>query len=226
MSMLQTVKRILRPHKEIQDPVPIVHPDWHWTKDQYILEQFFHQLMFIPDDMMVGGQNHEILQEVSVGIVNPTVYTHNKFLAYQLHVGVDDNGKDIFRPIFMPPEYKPSNFIRSELVTHPGKIRGELHLVWSNKIYLLDKFRQNGVQFARHRVKITYPWRYVQYGKNHPIPKISAHSYNDKIVAHMYVGIPTYWDPLVGGIFAKPMQLVEHEQPRPWVGEFYKFDTK
>lgn len=195
-------------------------PDWAWTKDQYILEQYYHQLMFIPDEMI----NLPELEDISVKVMSPIVYTHNKFRAYQQAIGKDEKGNIIYRPIFMPPEYEPHNFIRPDLDHGPAKIRGELHLVWSNKIYLLDKARQNGVQFARQRVRISYPYRFVQFGKKHPLPKISAHSYSDKIVAWMYIGIPTYWDPLIGGIFAQPMPLFEHETPRPWIGEFYKFD--
>lgn len=206
---------------EIED-VPKVE-DWHWTPDQWKLEQFFETPVFIPDDMKTGGKNHDIVRDITPGGIplNPIVYTHNKFLAFKR-----DLGKEHSTALIMPPEYQASGFITKGTSPHPGKIQGELYSVYANKLYLLDKHMQNGVKFVRQRVKITYPWRYVSYGKEHPLPRISAHSYSDRLTAWMYIGIPSYWDPMIGGVFAKAMDLVEHEQPRPWIGEFYKLDFK
>lgn len=203
-----------------------VHPDWHWTPDQWKLEQYFEQNFFIPNEMKTGGRYHNLVRDITPGALplNPIVYTHNQFLAFEQDLGKDENGRIIKSPIFMPADYEPSGYIESTRQKQLGKIQGEVYSVCANKIYLLDKHMLNTVRYVRQRVRITYPWRYVSYGKDHPLPKISPHSFKTT-VAWMYVGVPKYWDPLIGGVFAKAMPLYEHETPRPWIGEFYKFDV-
>lgn len=218
--MLQALSKIL-PWTQ----APPVRPkfDWDWTPDQWKLEQFFEQLLFVADDMKTGGKNHHIVRDITPGAIprNPIVYTHNKFLAYK-----HDLGKEHSTALILPPEYKPTGYFNPWDEPVPCKIQGELYAVQANKIYLLDKHMQNGVRFVRQRVKITYPWRYVSYGKDHPLPKISPHSYNDRITAWAYIGVPNYWDPMIGGVLAKAMARTEHIPPRPWIGEFYKLDFK
>src|SRR5947208_1013247 len=115
MTLLQTVRHKFRRHKVVTEQQQPQYPDWHWTKDQYILEQYFHQLMFIPDDMMVGARNQGILKDISCKVMNPIVYTHNKFLAYQMEIGKTEKDEPIYRPIILPSEYTPSNFLRPEI---------------------------------------------------------------------------------------------------------------
>lgn len=217
--MLETLTKYL-PWRS-GDPLPLREkPDWAWTPDQAILEQYYEQLLFVPDDMKEGGKHHDLLQDICWGgPKNPSVYTHNKFLAFRRDLG------DYSTALVMPSDYKPEGFFMNQEPPTPARVQGELYSVQANRIYLLDKHKQNGVQFARQRVKITYPWRYVSYGKVHPIPKISSHSFIT-IVAWMYVALPRYWDPMIGGVFAKPLPLMEHDTPRPWIGEFYKFEPK
>ncbi len=215
--MLEALKFWGKPATPVQRPVF----DWDWTPDQTKLEQFFQQLLFVADDMKIGGKNHDLLMEITPTKTpeNPVVYTHNKFLCYK-----QDLGKHHSTAILMPPEYQQSGFVNDWDRPYPCKVRGELYAVQSNKLYLLDKHMQNGVKFVRQRVRISYPWRYVAYGKEHPLPKISPHSYTDRITAWAYIGVPHYWDPNIGGVLAKAMTPVSHADPRPWIGEFYKLD--
>lgn len=216
MSLVQRVREYLQPSTPQLARLEL--PDWHWTKDQWVLEQHLTQLLFVPDAMRTGGKNHELLKSITPGgePSNPSCYTHVKFLGYKRDLGEHSDA------LIMPGDFQPSGFIARP--PPPSKVQGELYSVYAGQIYLLDKLKQNGVMFTRQRVKITYPWRYVSYGREHPLPKITPHCFVT-IVAWMYVGVPRYWDPLIGGVLAKPLNLYEHDPPRPWVGEYYRFDV-
>lgn len=193
--------------------------DWDNTTDQWFLEQFARQLVFVADDLRVGGKNHQVIMDLSpVGrAINPSVYTHNKYLAYK-----QDLGKDHSTAIVMPADYVPSGHIFNP--PDPAPVQGELYAVDAFRMYLLDKHMQNGVKYRRVRTRITYPFRDVKnYRTNNP--KVSPHRFIT-ITAWMYVGIPRYWDPLIGGVLAKPLPLHKHDEPRHYVGEFYKLDFK
>lgn len=215
--MLQALKELVWPSGP---SVPAELPDWHWTHDQWKLEQYHTQLLFVPDNMKVGGKYHNVLKELVPGEEprNPSCYTHAKFLAFKQDLGEFSNA------VIIAGDFKPSGFITNGSAPDPAVVQGELYSVEASKLYLLDKHKRNGVQFVRQRVKITYPWRYVSWGKENKMPKISPHCFIT-IVAWMYVGVPTYWDSRIGGVFAKPLPLFEHEPPRPWIGEFYRFDV-
>lgn len=220
--------KMFRRHPVVPESVPEVRRDWDWTPDQLVLEQYAHQLLFVPDELKVDDlhpselPDDDPLKGVSCGIINSSCYTHANFLAYERDIGKDKEGRMLKRPIIMPGDFEPSGgFINRP--PPPAKVRGELHLVWANRLYLLDKYKENGVKFVRHRIKFNYPWRYVTHHVDSKLPYISHHCFTTK-VAWMYVGVPKYWGPLVGGILAKPMQLHEHEgKPRPWIGEYYDF---
>jgi len=219
--MLQALKQLLpwrRSTPEVQEPV-----DWAWTHDTHIIEQYATQLLFVPDNMKKGFTNHVVLEEYLIGDEphNDKVYTHNKFLAYR-----QDLGPTRSNAIIMPGDYVPSGFVTKGTAPNPAKIQGELYSVNSFKMYLLDKYKQNGVQFSRQRVRVTYPFRYVSKKTGSCVPPtISPHGFKT-IAAWMYVGIPSYWDNRIGGVFAQPLTLHEHDPPRAWIGEFYRFDVK
>jgi gamma-glutamylcyclotransferase (GGCT)/AIG2-like uncharacterized protein YtfP len=219
--MLQALKNLM-PWSTAAPPVPEVIPDWHWTHDQWVLEQYSAQLIFVPDNMKKGGKYHGVLKDIAFGDDprNPSVYTHSKFLAYKQDLGEFSNA------IIMPGDYMPSGFITKGMAPEPAKIRGELWSVDAYRIYLLDKFKQNGVQFVRQRVRITYPFRQVTTNRKQiPLPVISPHCFVT-ITAWMYVGIPRYWDSRIGGPLAKAMDTYTHSPPRHGIGEFYDFSIK
>lgn len=220
--MFQAVRRLWG-----SDPPPELKqklkPDWSWTPDQVFLEQFQRQLMFVADDLKRGGKNHDVLMDICpIGSpINPYVYTHNKYLAYKQDLGRDPETKrDLSTAIVMPADYNPTGHLFQP--PDPAPVQGELYALDSFRIYLLDKHMQNGVKYARIRTRITYPFREADnYRTNNP--KISPHCFTT-ITAWMYVGIPSYWDPMIGGVMAKPIQLHKHDEPRHYVGEFYKLD--
>lgn len=191
--------------------------DWDFTKDQWVLEQFIQQLLFIPKGMEDLIQDIPEEDEVFVKEINNSVYTHGNFLAYKWDVGADREYS-----LVMPGDFKPSGYFGNGTPPPPSRVRGSLHLVWSDKMFYLDKAQQNGVKYVRQRIKVIYPYRKVTYSKTHPLPEISPHCYIT-ITAWVYVGVPTYWDDRIGGVFAQPLHLHKHETPNPWIGEFFDF---
>lgn len=215
MSIMQSLRSRFR--KEATEPVEPEHPDWHWTNDQWVLEQYLTQLLFVPDAMKEGGKFHEDLlaRTYDEKCHNPSCYTDKQFHAYKRDMQEHSDA------IILPGDFKASNFVFNP--PEASRIQGELYSVKAGELYLLDKLRLNGVQFIRQRVKIMYPFRYVTYSKKNPNPEISPHGFKT-CVAWMYVGLPSYWDPLIGGVLCKPLNLFEHDPPRLWIGKYFRFD--
>ena len=191
--------------------------DWDFTKDQWVLEQFIQQLLFIPKGMEDLIQDIPEEDDVFVKEINDSVYTDANFLAYKWDVGADREYS-----LVMPGDFKPSGFFGNGTPPPPARVRGSLHLVWADKMFYLDKAQQNGVKYVRQRIRVIYPYRQVTYSKTSPIPTISNHCFK-MITAWVYVGVPAYWDDRIGGVFAQPLHLHKHQTPRPWIGEFYDF---
>lgn len=196
---------------------------WHQqnilTPDIWKLEQQQFQLIFVPDDMMRGRINNNLIAEAGYAgdtPVHPACFTLERFTFWKKDLGINSIA------IAMEKEYKPSNFVRTPPI--PAKIKGELYAILSPRIKKLDIHRQNGIQFKRIRTSITLPYRQVEYSSKHPIPNISI-EYIHTVEASMYVGVPEYWDDRIGGIFdIKECNQFELDEPKFWLERFYKFD--
>lgn len=184
------------------------------TPDNWKLEQFIRQLIFVPDDMKKGGKNHDLISEAINGPTHSSVYTADPYTFW-----LKDLGGHSY-PIVLPANYKPDAFTIVPVEAAP--IQGELYFIRPSQFVLLDKHKQNGVQFRRDRVSIRIPYRTVSYGPA-VLPKISQH-YFTTITAWMYTGVTEYWDPMIGGVFRSQMDLFEHETPRAWMKHYYKFE--
>jgi hypothetical protein len=86
----------------------------------------------------------------------------------------------------------------------PAKVKGELYLVRPELLFLLDKDKQNGVEFERKRVLVRIPYRKVVWVKDpslHPdnpekLESVHTSSFETKLVhPWMYVGVDDYWAP-------------------------------
>lgn len=194
------------------------------TPDICQLEQSMFQLIFLPDDMMRGKNNNHLIADAGRDgdvPVHPACFTLERFTFWKKDLGVESF------PIPMAKDYQPSNWVRVKPT--PAKIKGQLYAIFSPRIKRLDIHRQNGVQFIRKRQEITLPYRNVKYD-NHPdagfaakIPEISI-EYIRTVEAWMYIGIPEYWDNLIGDIFqVRECNKFELDQPKFWIEEYYKF---
>lgn len=187
------------------------------TPDIWKLEQSQYQLVFIPDDMMKGRINHHLIEDAARNgePVHPACFTLERFTMYKKDLG------DLSFPIPMKKEYEPTNWLRVR--PRPAKIKGQLYAILSPRIIKLDILKQNGVQFTRERQKISLPFRHVLYDEKKPLPDISR-TYLRTVEAWMYIGIPKYWDDLVGDMFTvRECEKFELDQPQFWIEDYYKF---
>jgi hypothetical protein len=188
------------------------------TPDIWKLEQFMYKLLFVSDDLMMGRKNHSLIEEyVYAGApLHPTCYTSQKFTFWRKDLGVNSF------PIPMEYSYKPSNWVRVQPI--PARIKGELYAIRPNALISLDNHRQNGLQFRRVTADILLPYREVKYSKDKPNPTIS----DDRIYtlpAQMYVGIPEYWDDMIGDMFTvREVDQYEFDTPKKWIDRYYRFE--
>lgn len=215
--MLQAVKDLFK-----SGPDPEAEK-WHrqniLTPDMWRLEQSMFQLIFIPDDMMFGKlNNHMIAEHARDGEtpLHPSCFTFERYTFWKKDLG------DQSFPIALEKGFEPSGYLRVRPI--PAKIKGQLYAILSSKIKTLDIHRQNGVQFQRVRTKVSLPYRHVSYSVKSPLPNISP-DYLHTIEAWMYVGIPTYWDDLIGDMFTvRECNKFALDTPKFWAEEYYKFE--
>lgn len=186
------------------------------TPDNWKLEQYVRQLIFLPCDMKKGHRNHGLIEDHINGPVYEDVYTAQEYTFWK-----KDLGEASF-PVVLPGDYRPDAFTPYEVEAAP--IKGELYFIPGHHMKELDKHRLNGVQFVRDRVNIRIPYRTVSFNKERPLPVISDHKYFNTVPAWMYMGVKDYWDPQIGGIFQSQMDLYEHDNPRVWIKKYYKFE--
>lgn len=221
--MFQAVKDYFR-----KDEVAIAN-EWHrqcsFTPDIWKLEQSMYQLIFIPDDMMRGKHNNHLIADAGRDgetPVHPACFTLERFTFWKKDLGVESYG------IPLPKEHEPTNWLRVRPT--PAKIKGQLYAILSPRIKKLDIHRQNGVQFIRKRQMITLPFKYVKYNTassaeiGSKFPVIST-EYIRSVEAWMYIGIPEYWDNLIGDMFqVRECPKFELDTPKFWIGDYYKFE--
>lgn len=194
----------------------------HMTPDNWKLEQYIRQLVFVPCDMKKGGNNHHLIKDFINGPSYEDAYTSKEYTFWK-----KDLGGHSF-PIVLPGDYRPDSFLGPPEMVEPiesAPIKGELYFIPGSHVKELDKHRVNGVQFTRDRVNIRIPYRTVAFNKERPLPVISDHQFFSTVQAWMYVGVKDYWNPQIGGIFKSQMDLYEHDKPRVWIKRFYQFRT-
>lgn len=217
--MLSAVRKVF----DRFQPVPAATNDFlrqtELTPDIWQLEQFQYLRIFVPCDMMTGKINNNLVKDASKDgkPLHPTCYTHNDYTFWKKDLGEHSYG------VPLPASYRPTGFVRWPV--EGARIRGELWGIRPNQFIVLDRLRQHGRMFVRRRVPITLPYRTVSYDDTRRLPNISDHKYFQTVDAWMYFGIPEYWDPQIGGIFAKAqLELHEHDQRRLWMNKFYKWE--
>lgn len=190
------------------------------TPDLVELEQAKHRLLFVCDDMMCPHINHELIKGSSVKIDRG--FTQDRF---DLRVG-RHTGKAL------------------PVMNKDGlRIKGEIHAVESHHFDALDKHYQNGVQFARLRIKVIVVDRdhqMVDIGNEHFIRKLPPgmirtvpelgirHYISNPHVAlvsmQMYVAIKAFWLKEADAEKSFPITPPEFPaQPLVWLPKYYKY---
>lgn len=178
------------------------------TPDRAILEHHKELLLFVPDAMRRGAKKYELIRDTAN--YRATAFTDDTFFPFVKDLGTEST-EVVLRHlpsghIMFPPE--------------PARLKGELFTVNDPKTFVnLDEYKENGVQFERKRVEIIVPTRLLIYSSKKPLPNLSDVRLMT-ISAYMYVGVQSYWDPLLGGVFpAKTARLME--TPTKWIDKYY-----
>lgn len=205
----------LRKFFPVNGPAEIYKPDLAiLTPDIWKLEQFERQFLFVVGDQI----ERNLAQEASFVPIPkyPVCYSHESVTLWKKDLGVRSY------PIVLPKSYRPTGFTRYPI--EPAPVVGELWSILPNQFILLDKHKQNGIQFRRERVDVQFPYHEVGWSKERPLHKISRQYFVTK-PAWMYIGIPEYWDTQIGGIFASAqIEITEHPVPRTRNNKYYRFE--
>lgn len=193
-------------------PEPVWEPELsEFSPDIWKLEQYETQRIFVADSSLDG-----LLREAT-DIAEPIYQSCYTFMPYTLWR--KDLGKDHTYSVILPGTYRPTGFVRWPVESFP--VHGRVWDINPKQFILLDKARQNGLQFRRERIPISYPLVGVRWNRKAPIPKaVDHHIIFD---AWAYIGIPEYWDTQIGGVFARS-QLEVIDAPARLHKRFYKFE--
>src|SRR6266852_3773943 len=199
-----------------------------FTPDISTLEEYEWQLFFATDELKKDHTQHKLL--------GPEVrYKFPAFTQKNFHYWQHES------PFNSPVPFRvPDGVQYNSLPFYPpiGKIKGQVFVIRPQTFLDLDIYKQNTVEFQRHRVRLVVPYRKVKWLKDHNLdPDFGVQevfcrsNYNGRSIAHsreivytvrawMYIGIPTFWDPL---ITAYDWGAVEHynSNRRRWCETFY-----
>lgn len=199
-----------------------------FTPDNALLEQADWQIFFIHDDMKEGMRNHAKIKSFGVKLLEGT--TQEGFTFY-IHKFADD-GSSLDIPVAVTRQTTDKIIPWADQKGAPSAhIRGDVYRIRSSHVKELDKFRENGVQFLRRRVKIRVDYRdrvafkdrgtIVNFAKdylNHHVSRAVVTSPIEKtefIEAWMYVGPSEYWEEQIdAGLNFEPVKLVRDKKTK------------
>ena len=185
--MLRTLKRLgIVPVKF--DPLAIADYNEHtrFTPDVHLLETKDCCKLFVCDNLMQGHPEHELLGH-NIRLV-PAAYTVDPFTLWTKKLGLASYAVPLREPTF-----SKTNLLSPADRGVATRIRGSLHIVRPYQFTdVLDRHYQNGIEFERVRVQITWPYR----ERHWDIVDQTTFS-AEKIgitEAYMYVGVREFWD--------------------------------
>lgn len=204
MTFIRKVKDLLlgRTPAELLSLVTRARQITDHTPDIVWLEKRRNHAVFIYDEMMSGFPKHNLLEK---GKVLGRAFTHKENFTMMK--------KKLGQASFPIPVRNPDG--------KGHRILGELYLVPSREIILLDKYKKNGVLFSRQRVTVDFPQRCFVDGK-------LSDEITTKVSAWMYIGKRSFWEgQFDGGYNYSPVQTFEpHEQSKPPYYLFTRDDLK
>lgn len=239
--MLKAAARLISPTSGYGYDIP----DRNWfeyarqsaskTPDISKLEEYEFQLLFACDETQIRHVKHYLIEDGSY--VCP---------------GFTQSGFNYWQPEtpFSPCVPMKTVGYKNPLPGYPpiAKIKGQLHAIRPYQFINLDNYKENGVQFKRERVKFIVPYRAVKwlndpsvapldmepyaieqgnpYVANGNVPSIYTTKERVVIVkAHMYIGIPEYWDKLISRFDYGSVQTYIAKN-RAWCHEYYQLRAK
>jgi hypothetical protein len=189
------------------------------TPDIAKLEAGPFQLVFVCDDMKRAHKNYELIRNQGRQVGRGFTQDH-----FDLRIG-KATGKAL------------------PLLNKEGlKVKGEIHAVSSHHIPALDNHYQNGVEFARLRVKILITDKdhrlmsigseaFLQHlppGLIRTVPELGLRHYTSNkhvfmVSAHMYVALKNYWvEREITNLFPKVAPTFPAEE-LVWLPKYYRY---
>lgn len=211
----------------VEEAVRCALESTRFTPDIHDLERSETQRVFIYNEMKSGHRASVMLPDPYV-VHDATCYTDAFFWLYKKRLGLasraialDESGT-WFRPDWDQ--------------VYGARIQGELCIIKSSHIPILDEFHKNTVEFTRKRVKILRPWRNIVRAKDgYPLNGEHLESLKAKGIVHsmrgcgtmdawIYLGNKEYWSEQLSRMFT-PTKL--YTSPNEgWLKEYYSFTQK
>lgn len=194
----------LRKKKEVPLHVPSLQEleqyseNVRYTPDTLLLERRAIWNVFVFDNLMKGKVNNALLGEDQVR--HNWAFTKDHFTLWHK----DEGRLSTVIPLEETHKFAPFALVKGEIVS----VRTQ------QIINVLDKTYENGVRFARKRVKLYIPFSYGDL--RDPKTRVSE-PFLSETEAWMYVGSPDFWGPMV----RKKGATVRH-----WDKEANKVTTK
>jgi gamma-glutamylcyclotransferase (GGCT)/AIG2-like uncharacterized protein YtfP len=194
---------------------PLIDPDWikqheptGFTYDMWKLQRYARQPLFVYDQWMQTHRMHSMIHSWSQ--FRGTAFTANdNWIMWKKRLG---------QGTFPIPMRMPSIGIET------GRISGELYLIDSGRIKVLDEYKENGVEFRRKSVEVLIPYRHKILFVN------KDHNYQwriteliTKVNAWMYIGRHKYWQEFLDAGYSFGTCKLHDPQGTLLTGKYYSF---
>lgn len=200
--------------------------DTKFTPDVSTLEEYEWQLYFAPDETKKDHLKHDL-------IGSDRQYKFPGFTQQNYHYWA--HAAPFLPPIPLVPA-APVNLL--PFFPPVAKIKGEVYAIRPQRFLELDKYKQNGVEYQRQRIRLIVPYRKVLWLKDHNLdPSFgvqdvfsrsrytgnstkTSEEYVAIIRAWMYIGKPEFWDPLISAYDYTSVETF-YAKSRRWCEQYY-----
>lgn len=195
-----------------------------YTPDNGWLEQFKYQFLFCPDETQMIFPNYSRIGNLEEETFTANGYTGSKFNFWEQ------------RADRLPVPMKASGPSFGTIFPPALQIKGEVHLVRTERFKTLDTYKLNTVQYLRKRVGIIIPNRPVLNRNVDTMKRELPPALQGKKVilgrerlwllrCWMYIGNPEYWDDVFdAGYNSSAFKHVHHlRSKRAWLEEYYYY---
>lgn len=159
--------------------------DGKWTPDMAQLCRYEIQLIFLADEFQRFHPKHELIKTHATYLCNADTYF--PFVVWKKALGEESY------PVPMEAEKFSLQPWQIPRKGDTGVVRGELFAVMPHKVFpILDKHRQNGLQFIRKRVPVQVKYQQKSYSLRDGW-HLSGWRIQT-IEAWMYMGDPDFWN--------------------------------
>lgn len=210
----------------IQDMIHSAAARNKFTPDIAELERSEFQRVFIYNEMKYMHRSHSFLPEL-LAERDATCYTDSYFVLHNKRLGKASQAVATDSDLWPHP---------SGATADRSRIQGELYVVCSSHISVLDTYHQNTFEFERRRVRILRPYRSIVKAKDgFPLNGQILESFKARGIVHsmrgcatmdawMYVGRQDYWAGLLARLFS-PVAMFKSPNEE-WLKEYYAFTPR